>query len=327
MTNTLLMVATVALIAIANAITIHIAARQLKSPSHTVSKSIGVSIVLLGLIALVVTGSFQAHQLVAWYISVPLGLGLLATCWYLIFKFAFRLPWRNTSLLVALTIGATLASAAIPVFGRVMFLKAYKLPTNAMAPTLRGRHFVGICPTCQGKLIISGRMEPGSGFLPDERGICSNCLQIHENVTASNIEMFVDRMLVDYLVQPKRWDIIVFRFPQNPNEFYVMRLVGLPGESIQIRDGKIFINEEQLPNPPELKSLRWDVDENSPVDDVLAVRQPFTLGPDEYFTLGDYSTNSYDSRYWGPVPTENVVGTVTTIYWPPNRWSVLPSHD
>ncbi|HIN34406.1 MAG TPA: signal peptidase I [Dehalococcoidia bacterium] len=106
---------------------------------------------------------------------------------------------------------------------------------------------------------------------------------------------------------PKRGEVIVFEFPDsNPNNSrkdFVKRVVGLPGETVRMFDGKVFVNEEVLDEPYLSQK------DHSNVSDV-------TLGEGEYYVLGDNRTHSNDSRSWGAVPEANIRGKVWMVYWP-----------
>ena len=106
---------------------------------------------------------------------------------------------------------------------------------------------------------------------------------------------------------PKRGEVIVFEFPDsnpnNPRKDFVKRVVGLPGETMRMFDGKVFVNEEVL-NEPYLSHK-----DHSNASKV-------TLGEGEYYVLGDNRTHSNDSRSWGAVPEANIRGKVWIVYWP-----------
>ena len=113
---------------------------------------------------------------------------------------------------------------------------------------------------------------------------------------------------------PIRGEIIVFRFPDpNPNNRkrdFVKRVIGVPGDKIAIVDGVVWVNGEPL------------------YEGYLRFRDAFNLDErvlkeKHYFVLGDNRTGSNDSRAWGAVPEENILGKVWSIYWPPSDWGVL----
>jgi signal peptidase I len=109
---------------------------------------------------------------------------------------------------------------------------------------------------------------------------------------------------------PERGDVIVFHFPLNPTiEPYIKRVVGLPGEQVTVKEGKVFINSVPLTEPyikaPPSYSGTWNVPQDS------------------LFVLGDNRNNSSDSHSWGMVPLKNVIGKAEVVYWPPTRWQWL----
>lgn len=158
--------------------------------------------------------------------------------------------------------------------------------------------------------------------------------------TGSMIPTFLvgDRIFVDKLSYhfkaPQRGDIIVFKYPEDKKkEFHFMiagqdfhldwdtrkdfvkRLVGLPGDKIEIRDGKLFVNDEELNVPPFSNNYYY----NTPDWPYGREGQVFEVPAKSYFALGDNSAHSSDSRAWGFVPKENMVGRAFFIFWPPNR--------
>ena len=109
---------------------------------------------------------------------------------------------------------------------------------------------------------------------------------------------------------PKRGEVIVFHFPRDPSKDFVKRVVGLPGEEVEIRQGKVYINGQAL-TEPYLDRL-----DNSRVG-------PMSLREKEYFVLGDNRRSSNDSRIWGPVSETYVVGKVWFVYWPFSKVQLL----
>jgi signal peptidase I len=108
--------------------------------------------------------------------------------------------------------------------------------------------------------------------------------------------------------EPKRGEVIVFRFPLNPSQRFIKRIVGLPGETIEIKEGKVIIKSEgevQTLNEKYLSSINFDGREYN-----------FTLKENEYFVLGDNRNFSYDSRYFGPLNKKFIVGRVILRLWP-----------
>lgn len=113
---------------------------------------------------------------------------------------------------------------------------------------------------------------------------------------------------------PQRQQIVIFQPPFDPNApNYVKRVIGVPGDSIEVHDGAVWVNGRRLDEPY--------LDE--PMDPHER-RGPFNVPAKSYFVMGDNRANSWDSRFWGAVPRQNIIGTPVIIYMsleaPPNAW-------
>jgi len=109
----------------------------------------------------------------------------------------------------------------------------------------------------------------------------------------------------------QRGDVIVFIPPGRPNDDYVKRVIGLSGETVQIIQGQVFINNELLAEPFQPQHGSYDM-------------PPLTVEPGRIFVLGDNRNNSNDSHNWGTLPIENIVGRSWISYWPPDEWGIIP---
>ena len=180
--------------------------------------------------------------------------------------------------------------------------------------------------------------------------IITFCMQAFEIPTSSMVNtlligdhVFVDRVrlapkssFVDKIIpyrDPKRGDVIVFVSPSEPGLFVVKRVIGVPGDRIHLRGGKVYLNGKLQDEPYAIHSLgdyRPYRDEFPAVpptrEDQLAPDWQITMPdhiqgddvvvpPNAYFGMGDNRDVSYDSRYWGFIPRENVVGRPMFIYW------------
>ena len=119
---------------------------------------------------------------------------------------------------------------------------------------------------------------------------------------------------LQYVLRPsERGDIIVFRAPRSPDKNYVKRIIGLPGEKVELRQGQVYINDKLLYEPyiDARFGYSWG---------------PAVVGKDELFVLGDNRNNSSDSHSWGMLPVQNVIGKAWFCYWPPRRWGFLPHY-
>ena len=124
-----------------------------------------------------------------------------------------------------------------------------------------------------------------------------------------------DYLIIDELSyrlrSPERGEVIVFKYPNDPSQKYIKRIVGLPGEKVEIQDGKIMVykgDEGEVLNETDYL----------PASLFTAGSLNIILGENEYFVLGDNRSASSDSRRWGPLPEENIIGQVFLRAWPMN---------
>ena len=121
------------------------------------------------------------------------------------------------------------------------------------------------------------------------------------------------------LEPPKRGEIIVFSYPLDPDRDFVKRVIGMPGDTIQIGNGEVVVNgnimEEDYISSLTPKGDLWFADGFRP--------EITTLQEQEYFVLGDNRLGSNDSRNWGPVPENNIHGKVWLAYWPVSKFAVI----
>ena len=110
---------------------------------------------------------------------------------------------------------------------------------------------------------------------------------------------------------PRCGDVVVFRYPLDPGRDFVKRIVAIPGQTVEIRHGIVYVDGVPLEEPQRTQGSR---------DEYMA---PQRMGSDEYFVIGDNRPYSSDSRDWGPVPLENIVGKVWVTYWPLDRLGFL----
>lgn len=115
-----------------------------------------------------------------------------------------------------------------------------------------------------------------------------------------------------------REDVVVFRYPRDPKQFFIKRIVGLPGEKVKIENGKVTIFNEQNP-----EGFLLDEHEYLPVTTLTSSALITQLDYDEYFVLGDNRQASHDSRAWGPLPKKDVIGKVLVRAWPLSKAEIL----
>lgn len=127
--------------------------------------------------------------------------------------------------------------------------------------------------------------------------------------TLDNGQYLLIGKLTYWIKPPERGDIIVFHPPTNPREDYIKRIIGLPGETIEIKRGQIWADGILLEEPYITRQGNYS--------------GAWQLGDDEYFVLGDNRNNSSDSHSWGVLPEDNIVGKAWFSYWPPDEWGTL----
>jgi signal peptidase I len=164
---------------------------------------------------------------------------------------------------------------------RTFVVQAFKIPTGSMRPTL-----------LEGDIILVNKFLYGAKI------------------------PFTDLRLTK-VRDPQRGDCIVFIYPENPKKDFIKRLVGLPGEVLEIRSGTIFINGKPVLDPVFSKIYYYNKGDLAEEGKVIIIPR------DSYFVLGDNSASSQDSRYWGFVPKQNILGKAILIYWPFKRIRII----
>ena len=158
-------------------------------------------------------------------------------------------------------------------------VRNFKVEGSSMAPTLESGQF----------LVVDQ-----ASFLKFDRGRLARVVPFWK-VDEAEPEFAFD--------PPQRGEIIVFQYPRDDSKDFVKRVVGLPGETVEVRSGTVYVDDDPIREP----YLRRRDGSNTP---------PLTLGEKEYYVIGDNRRNSNDSRAWGAVPETNIVGRVWLIYWP-----------
>ena len=206
----------------------------------------------------------------------------------------FSLIKNNNPLIVKIN---EFSSSIFPILFFVLLIRSfvvepYKIPSGSMIPTLMIGDFILVDKNIYGyKLPLT-------------------------NITIIDNE------------NPNRGDVVVFKYPENQNINYIKRVVGLPGDTILYKDKKLFVNDQENIlnkinhkfNPIEIADGTVFL-EKTDDKEYLILNQTapsfnfkYTVPPDTYFVLGDNRDNSNDSRYWGPVPKENLVGKAFYIW-------------
>jgi signal peptidase I len=262
---------------------------------------------------------------------VQLAAAVLVPWLVIMYVFKSRLRRSFQAWLPTLASGAAIAALGLLVV-RPFLVETFSVPTNAMAPTLRGNHVQGTCPECGRPTIATvPAFAMGSPSARLQSMICEN-FHVSQGMVGTRV-FLGDRFLVAKYLKPRRWDLVVFRNPREPSECYVKRLVGLPGEEILIKGGAVWANGTKLTPPDSIREIKYLSEfPQARVTVWGSADHPAQLAADEYFVLGDFSANSEDSRFWTQgapghhpfaVPESYVCGIVTHICWPPQRWRIL----
>ena len=125
--------------------------------------------------------------------------------------------------------------------------------------------------------------------------------------------IFVNKLIYYGLPELERGDIVVFWYPNDPSKSYIKRVIGLPGEAVEVRGGRILVNGQELVEPyldPHLNAMRAD-------------QAPVYVKDHYFFVMGDNRDNSSDSRVWGLVPEKYIYGKALFRYWPPSGISTI----
>ncbi len=151
------------------------------------------------------------------------------------------------------------------------------------------------------------------------------CIIINSTVPTSSMENTImpgDRILglrITYLFEePKYGDIVVFKYPDNPKETFVKRLIGVPGDIVEVKAGVTYVNGEALTE----NYLKEEMFEND--------YGPYVVPKDSYFVMGDNRNNSLDSRFWETtnfVPRKSILGKAFVCYWPIKHFGKLKGVD
>jgi len=165
---------------------------------------------------------------------------------------------------------------------KVFIFELYKIPSGSMVPTLLvGDRIVVV------KLIYGPRLPFINVRLPGFR-------------------------------EPKIGDIVVFKAPDDPAKSFIKRFVAGPGETVEIKDGKLIVNGKVVEDPPAFRRVYY-----YNRGDYGLEGKPIVVPEDSYFVLGDNSASSRDSRYWGFVPKSYLIGKAVLLILPLNRMQVI----
>ena len=218
------------------------------------------------------------------YLGVAIGLFALA-CWVgMLCKSWRRIPRLNFWRWLAVVAAVLAISNLTQVLVRALF-QPFKVPTGGMAPTIQG-----------------GKRRP-------------------DGSVAGGDHVFVERYAY-WFAEPKRGDIVVFRTSDvstalPAGEFFVQRVAGIAGDILSVKQERLQIGGTTVTEPSGLASLSFPPLQSG--KHLVNEGQTYQVPANSFFVIGDNTTNSFDSRFFGPVPRNAIIGKVSKIYWPLNR--------
>lgn len=185
---------------------------------------------------------------------------------------------------------------------RTFVIQAFRIPTESMEMTLLGDAYYNDYPSLSQNRFLR--------FIQRHTYLVGDHLFACKFIYGLPIP-FTDKHILSFH-NPKRFDVIVFKYPEDPRKDFIKRVIGLPGEEIMIREGQVYINREPLND-------RFSHFTNGPILRKMDNYGPEIIPLDSYFVMGDNRNNSKDSRYWGFLPRGLIKGKALFIYWPPQR--------
>lgn len=131
-------------------------------------------------------------------------------------------------------------------------------------------------------------------------------------------ELLITNKIVYKLHTPKRGEVVIFKSPMNKEIDYIKRVIGLPGETIMLKDSSFYIDGQKLPEPYLASTVV------TTAESFLKEGVPFTIPAGTYFVSGDNRPHSSDSREFGPIALTDFIGQALFRYWPANKFWVIP---
>jgi signal peptidase I len=170
---------------------------------------------------------------------------------------------------------ALVMAVVLALFIRTFVVQAFKIPSGSMLPTLQ----------------------------------IGDHLLVNKFLYGIRIPIVGKRILA--LREPERDDVIVFIYPQDPSKDFIKRVKGLPGETIEIRNKVLYVNGEAVEDPNAYYEKTTERLARAPRDDF----GPFVVPEGTVFVMGDNRDHSHDSRFWGTVPIDDILGKAFVLYW------------
>lgn len=188
---------------------------------------------------------------------------------------------------------------------RSYFIQPFKIPSGSMRMTLIEGDHLFVSKLLYGPILLPEIHAPD--FIKEHTG---------DIVWPDTIKPLTKIRLPGF-GKPNRGDVIVFIYPGDRSKDFIKRLIGLPGDTVEIKDGRILINGKEVTDPRIANVYYYNR------GDYGQEGVPITVPQGHYFVLGDNSASSHDSRYWGFVDQNDVLGKAEFIFWPLNRIRII----
>jgi signal peptidase I len=330
MTSILLLIACAICGLLIASLFIWLAGIVVRSPKMTLRRAILTALLIWAtsliawMLAQVTTNALRPDQvLMQLFITVLILLACIAYSIVIAGRMSQVGLWRGSVVFLGYVLGCGAALVLVSLLVRPYVSASFIVTSNSMAPSLVAFHRWGSCPECGGELTIpQNPPEPlRKQFALDELGICAKCLKVNRPKDIFVDLQEPDRFIVNKLLSPRRWDIVVYQFSHEPDELYVARLVGLPGEKVLIKEGGVWADGSRLQPPEPLANLRYVASPRGPNSEEES--EPIILKEGECWLLVDFSSFGQDSRVFGPVAMKSIVGVVDLVYWPRSRIRIL----
>jgi len=169
---------------------------------------------------------------------------------------------------------------------------------------------IAVCLALVIRTFVVQAFKIPSGSMEDTLAIGDHIL-VNKFIYGSKIP-FTGGQRILKLRDPRQGDVIVFEYPEDPSKDFIKRVVGTPGDTVEVKDKRVYVNGKLYDNPHEVhKEQEIIPKENNPRDNKDLVKVP----PNSYFVMGDNRDRSYDSRFWGFVTMDKIKGLAFIKYW------------
>lgn len=209
-----------------------------------------------------------------------------------------RLNRRRGSAVVREWVESIVIALVLALFIRTYILQPFKIPSGSMRMTL-----------VEGDFLFVSKLRYGPILLPEIHS--PEFLKKHVELSWPAFLQPGAKIRLPGFSSPKRGDVVVFIFPGDRSKDYIKRLIGLPGDVIEIKDGQVIINGAPFKGPKPIYYYNGG--------EYGAAGRPIRVPEGKYYVLGDNSQASLDSRFWGFVDKHDLIGKAELIWWPLNR--------